>query len=329
MYSIYTIFPEQYPELLQQISSKPKHLDVIGILPDDSYTFLCVIGSRTPSPYGIEACRKIILELQGQRVVIISGLAIGIDSIAHEAALDAGLITVAFPGSGLLPEVLYPASRRGLAERIVESGGALISSFKPDQTGAPWTFPVRNRWMAGMSHAVLIIEGREGSGTMGTATYATELNRDVLIVPGSLFSDLSHGPLLLMKEGATPVTSGSEVMSELKFAEERLQKVPRSPERLAAMLAKRKKLEEMRLAGKHISSQSVPRPSGISRINLEQLDLSPEERKICELLKYESLNSTQLIEKTGLPVTTLNITISELEMKGLVAQSGGRYSLNH
>jgi predicted Rossmann fold nucleotide-binding protein DprA/Smf involved in DNA uptake len=220
-------------------------------------------------------------------------MAIGIDSIAHEAALDAGLITVAFPGSGLLHEVLYPPSRRGLAERIVTSGGALISSFKPDQMGAPWTFPVRNRWMAGMSHAVLIIEGREGSGTMGTATYATELNRNVLIVPGSMFSDLSHGPLMLMKDGATPVTSGEEVLNELGFAEDRLIKVPRSPERLAAMLAKRKKLEEMRLAGKILSGPT--KNSGVMRVNLDALSLSIEERKICELLKNGPANATELI----------------------------------
>jgi predicted Rossmann fold nucleotide-binding protein DprA/Smf involved in DNA uptake len=121
------ITPEKYPWLLQQIEPMPKFLEVAGTIPPDDQKFLCVVGSRTPSSYGIETCRKLILELHGQPVVIISGMAIGIDSIAHEAAIDAELKTVAFPGSGLSPGVLYPPSRRHLAKRIIDSGGALIS----------------------------------------------------------------------------------------------------------------------------------------------------------------------------------------------------------
>lgn len=319
------ITPEKYPWLLQQIEPMPKFLEVAGSIPPDDQKFLCVVGSRTPSSYGIETCRKLILELQGQPVVIVSGMAIGIDSIAHEAALDAGLKTVAFPGSGLSPDVLYPPSRRNLAERIIDSGGALVSSFKPDQAGAPWTFPVRNRWMAGMSHAVLIVEGMKGSGTLGTATYATELNRNVLIIPGSIYSELSYGPLLLLKEGATPVTCAAEIMDELTFTEERVAKVARSPERLAATLAEMKRKEEARLAGKMFEETRT----NASRVNLDALSLSPEERGVCECLKNGSVNATELIEKTGLTVTALNITISELEMKGLVTQNGGRYSLKN
>lgn len=298
----------------------PKFLDVAGTMPSDDNKFLCVVGSRTPSQYGIDTCRKIILELQGQPVVIVSGMAIGIDSTAHEAALEAGLKTVAFPGSGLSAETIYPASRRGLAERIVQSGGALVSSFPPEQTGAPWTFPVRNRLMAGMCHATLIVEGRQGSGTLGTATYATELNRNVLIIPGSIFSDLSYGPLLLMKEGATPVTNAEEVMAELTFTGERLKKVARSPERLAAALAEMKRKDEARMAGKIQSDTPKPRA-----IDLNAISLSPEERSICEYLKDRAVGSTELIIGTGLDISTINIAISELEMKGLVMQTSGFY----
>ncbi len=313
--------PDKYPWLLQQIHPLPKFLEVAGVIPSDDQKFLCVVGSRTPSSYGIETCRKLILELQGQPVVIISGMAIGIDSIAHEAAIDAGLKTIAFPGSGLSSGVLYPPSRRNLAERIIESSGALVSSFPPEQMGAPWTFPVRNRWMAGMSHAVLIVEGRQGSGTLGTATYATELNRNVLIVPGSIFSELSYGPLLLMKEGATPVTNAAEIMSELTFTEERVAKVARSPERLAATLAEMKRIEEARLAGK-MSGDTRPKNS---RVNLDTFSLSPEERAICDHLRNGALDSSKLIEKTGFAVSLFNVTVSELEMKGLVVNSGGIY----
>jgi DNA processing protein len=318
----YTITPEHYPELLKQIHPKPNHLDVAGTIPSDNYKFLCVVGSRTPSPYGIEACRKIILGLQGQPVVIVSGMAIGIDSIAHEAALEAGLKTIAFPGSGLSLHALYPASRRNLAEKIINSGGGLISPFPKDQTGAIWTFPIRNRLMAGISHATLIIEGRKGSGTLGTATYATELNRNVLIIPGSIFSELSYGPLLLMKEGATPVTCAEEVMNELTFSGERLAKVVRSPERLATTLGDIKKKELARLAG-----TAINKTDSLIRYDINKLSLSPEEKMIMENLKNGTLSATDLIEKTSLSTSMLNITISELEMKNLVVQEGGSYRM--
>lgn len=316
-FSTHKLYPHQYPELLKQIRPVPKSFDVAGDIPSDDHKFLCVVGSRTHSDYGKEACRKIILGLAGQPVVIVSGLAIGIDSIAHEAALDAGLKTIAFPGSGLSPKVLYPVSRRSLAARIVEAGGALMSPFLFDQTGTNWTFPVRNRLMAGMSHAVLIVEGRPGSGTLGTATYATELNRNVLIIPGSIFSDLSYGPHLLMKEGATPVTNAEEVMSELGFAEERLAKVARSPERLAATLNEINKLETKRMAGK--MAEHSP------RVDVSQLVLSDEEKTVYECLRIQPLTATDIVEKTSLPISVFNITISELEMKGLVRERGGRY----
>ncbi len=321
---IQTITPEKYPELLKQIQPKPGHLDVAGMIPSDDHLFLCVVGSRTHSPYGREACRKIILGLQGQPVVIVSGMAIGIDSLAHETALEAGLKTVAFPGSGLSPEVLYPPSRRNLAERIIASGGALISPFSKDQTGAIWTFPTRNRLMAGMSHATLIVEGRKGSGTLGTATYATELNRNVLIVPGSIFSELSYGPLMLMKEGATPVTSAEEVLEELSFSEDRLAKVARSPERLAATLADIKKHELARLAGSVTKNPVAP-----VQLDLSKFSLSPEEKIIAEHLKNGPLSATDLIEKTSWSSSLLSITISELEMKNLVFQDGGSYRMRN
>ncbi len=321
---IQTITPEKYPELLKQIQPKPSHLDVAGMIPSDDHLFLCVVGSRTHSPYGREACRKIILGLQGQPVVIVSGMAIGIDSLAHETALEAGLKTVAFPGSGLSTEVLYPPSRRNLAERIIASGGALISPFSKDQTGAIWTFPTRNRLMAGMSHATLIVEGRKGSGTLGTATYATELNRNVLIVPGSIFSELSYGPLMLMKEGATPVTSAEEVLEELSFSEDRLAKVARSPERLAATLADIKKHELARLAGSVTKNPVAP-----VQLDLSKFSLSPEEKTIAEHLKNGPLSATDLIEKTLWSSSLLSITISELEMKNLVFQDGGSYRMRN
>ncbi len=153
--------------------------------------------------------------MRGYNVTIISGLALGIDGLAHKAALKAGLKTLAVPGSGLDATVLYPRSHLQLAEEIVRNGGALLSEFKPQTQAATWTFPKRNRIMAGLSHAVLVIEAELKSGTLITSKLATEYNRDVLTMPGSIFSSTSEGPHMLIKLGATPVTASEDILRTL------------------------------------------------------------------------------------------------------------------
>lgn len=203
------------PKLLQEIPDAPKHLYVRGTLPtDDSLRYLAVVGSRKYTPYGKLVCEKIITELAGYPIVIVSGLALGIDAIAHETALRNNLITIAVPGSGLDDSVLYPASHRGLAMRILQSGGALLSELEPMTKAAPWTFPQRNRIMAGISHAVLVIEAENKSGTRITARLATEYNREVFSIPGSIFSSASEGCNALIREGATPITSARDILNE-------------------------------------------------------------------------------------------------------------------
>jgi DNA processing protein len=177
------------------------------------YKCLAVVGARRHSEYGKEACRKLIAGLKGYPVIIISGLAIGIDSIAHEAALEAELLTIAVPGSGLKEDIIYPQSKRNLSRKIVEKGGCLISEYPPDREATPWTFPERNRIMAGLADAVLIIEAEQKSGTLITARIALDYNKEVLAVPGSIFSPLSEGPHFLIGQGAVPVSS-SRILAE-------------------------------------------------------------------------------------------------------------------
>lgn len=203
---------EDYPPKLLEIPQVPHKLFIRGIMPPSDAFFLSVVGSRKYTEYGKEACRKIIIGLRGYPIVIVSGLALGIDSIAHTAALEANLTTIAFPGSGLNPEVLYPAGNYSLAKKIVERGGALISEFEPDFRATPYAFPQRNRLMAGISHATLVIEAAEKSGTLITARMALDYNRDVFIVPGSIFSQNSKGVHSLLRQGATPVTSGADIL---------------------------------------------------------------------------------------------------------------------
>ena len=206
------------PPSLREIPQPPGKLYLEGILPDPSvHTYIAVVGSRRYSSYGREACESIIAGLAGHPIVIVSGLALGIDAIAHRAAITAGLPTIAVPGSGLDRSVLYPATNRELAQEILSHGGGLLSEYEPKMRASIFTFPQRNRIMAGLSSGVLIIEAAAKSGTLITARLALEYNRNVYAVPGSIFSPSAAGPNSLLRHGATPVTSSHDLLSELGF----------------------------------------------------------------------------------------------------------------
>lgn len=222
MVDLRTIGPSEFPALLREIPDAPHSLYIRGALPPPGHTLLSVVGSRRMSSYGKDACEHLIRGLSGYPISIVSGLALGIDGIAHRAALDAGLHTVAVLGSGLHDQVLYPASHRALARAILEAGGALVSEEAPDFKPRPESFPKRNRIMAGMSHAVLVVEATLHSGTLVTARLASDYNRDVFTVPGSLFSENTEGPHLLLSLGATPVRSADDILQGLGFEEEML-----------------------------------------------------------------------------------------------------------
>lgn len=220
-YEIKILSPEEFPKALLEIPQVPEKLFVAGELPDPkNFYYLSVVGSRKYTSYGREACERIIAGLAGYPIVIVSGLAMGIDGIAHRAALDAGLHTIAVPGSGLDQSVIYPRTHLGLAKEIVENGGALLSEYEPDFKATPWSFPQRNRIMAGLSQGVLIIEAEEKSGTLITARMALDYNRNVFVVPGPIFSATSKGTNNLLRQGATPITSAKDLLEEIGFVEQ-------------------------------------------------------------------------------------------------------------
>ena len=208
---------KEFPKALLEIPQPPEELWIIGELPGEKLIYLCVVGSRKFTSYGKESCEKIIAGLKGYPIVIVSGFAMGIDTIAHKSAMRTGLKTIVFPGSGLSEKVMYPATNIRLMKEVVEKGGCLISEFEPDFKATQWSFPMRNRLMAGISKAVLIIEAEEKSGTLITARLATEYNRDVLVIPGSIASSNSKGTNKLIRAGATPVTCAEDVLEALGF----------------------------------------------------------------------------------------------------------------
>ena len=210
--------PQEFPPLLKEISDPPKQLHVRGEMPSTDCKWLAVVGSRAMTTYGKQAVRHLIEGLRGYPVVVVSGLAYGVDAEAHKAALEAGLTTVAVPGSGLDWNVLYPRANVGLAREILKAGGALLSEFKPEQRATDYTFPQRNRIMAGLSHATLVIEAKEKSGSLITAKLVTEYNRELLVVPGSIFSAESKGTHQFLRLGATAATSPEDILVALGIA---------------------------------------------------------------------------------------------------------------
>jgi DNA processing protein len=221
---IYKLKKEEFPKSLLEIPQPPKTLYIRGKLPDPNMIYLAVVGSRQHTSYGKDICKKLISGLKDYPIVIVSGLALGIDTIAHKTALDCDLTTISFPGSGLNKNVLHPKTNIKIADEIVEKGGCLISEMEPDQPASIYSFPQRNRLMAGISKAVLIIEAEERSGSLITARMALDYNRDVMAVPGSVFSSNSNGTNSLIKQGAIPITESYDILLALGFDVEKTKK---------------------------------------------------------------------------------------------------------
>lgn len=204
-----------FPKLLLEIPQPPKILNYRGILPNPSMKLLAVVGSRKYTDYGKQAVTYLIQGLRGYNIGIVSGLALGIDSLAHEAALANDLYTLAIPGGGISDPVIYPSSHKPLAKKILENGGGLLSEYAPDFTATRWSFPQRNRLVCGISQATLIIEAGEKSGSLITARLCIDSNRDLLVVPGNIFSENSKGVHQFLKLGATPVTEAKDILDVL------------------------------------------------------------------------------------------------------------------
>lgn len=212
---IITCFDENYPQELKTIYDPPILLYVKGQLPDPSFSRVAVVGSRICSLYGKTMAHAISKELAQNHVVVVSGLALGIDSSAHEGALAGGGLTVAVLGGGI--SKLYPPENKNLAERIAEKG-AVISEYPMGMMPLRQFFPMRNRIISGLSRGVLVVEAKEKSGALITANLALEEGREVFAVPGNIDSMRSRGTNSLLKQGARLVTSAEDILEELKIS---------------------------------------------------------------------------------------------------------------
>lgn len=208
---------KKYPILLKNISDPPICLYVKGNINNFDFEKLTIgiVGTRTPTIYGQQIARKFSSELTRVGFTIVSGLALGIDAIAHWECLNAGGKTIAVLGCGV--NIIYPADNRNLYYKIIEKGGLIISEFPPEQMVLKGLFIARNRIISGLSKGVIIIEGGEHSGALITAKYAAEQGRDVFAPPSPINSDMSKAPNILLKEGAKLITSVNDVFEEFNL----------------------------------------------------------------------------------------------------------------
>lgn len=209
---IYIKSPE-YPNLLKEIHSSPQRLWLAGAKLNDKEKRLTVVGTRKPSRYGQKVVEQIVKDVASSGVTIVSGLAIGIDCLAHKAALDVGGKTIAILPGGL--DNIYPPSNCKLAERIIKNGGTLISEYQKGTECFKSNFVARNRIQSGISDAVLVIEAAEKSGTLITANFALDQGRVVMAIPGNINSPVSAGTNQLIKDGATPITCAQDILESL------------------------------------------------------------------------------------------------------------------
>ncbi len=209
---INSISPQKhkYLQIITTIAKVPETLYFIGNLPTERRPTVAIVGTRKPTAYGKEVTYQLAYDLAKQGIVVISGLAHGIDGIAHRAALDAGGTTIAVLANGV--DTVYPAAHKGLADEIIKKGGAIISEYEPGIPARDFQFLARNRIVSGLADAVIVTEAATRSGTLATVNHALEQGRDVFAVPGNITSPLSAGCNALIKQGAQPLTTYEDVL---------------------------------------------------------------------------------------------------------------------
>lgn len=206
--------PDQlYPSWLREIPEAPIFIYYQGQPPPPAIFNVAVVGSRKPSVYGLQIIKYLLPHIIKKGFNIISGLARGIDTLAHQIAVNNNGKTWAVLGSGL--DNIYPQENKNLSLEIIKAGGGIISEFEPTTAPRPENFPRRNRIISGLSMAILIIEAEERSGSLITARHALEQGREVLAVPGNMLSPLSRGTNQLIQSGATPITDADDLLNTL------------------------------------------------------------------------------------------------------------------
>ena len=295
--TLLTLDDPSYPPRLKEIYDPPLILYVSGAVDALTRPGIAMVGTRHPTPYGSGMAERLACDLAAQGLVIISGMARGVDTASHRGAIAAKGKTVAVFGTGV--DVIYPKENSRLSEQIVALGGALISEFPLGTFAAPQNFPIRNRILSGMSVGVLVVEAAEYSGTRITARLALEHNRDVFAVPGNVTNKNSWGPNTLIKQGAKLVATWEDVWEDLP--------------------------QEVRLA--LTPPASAESSAGSSASLFPDDGLPPHEKRILSLLKAdEATHIDELVEKLEVEMSSSEIfaALFELELTSKIRQMPGK-----
>ena len=295
--SILTYDEQDYPEQLKEIFDPPPVLWVLGDVKQLARPAIAIVGTRHPTPYGTGMAEILARDLATRGMVILSGMARGIDTAAHKGALAAGGSTVAVWGTGV--DVIYPKENKSLAENILVSGGTIVSEYRLGTFPAPQNFPKRNRILSGISIGVLVVEAGENSGTRVTARCALEQNRDVYAVPGNVTTKNAWGPNTLIKQGAKLVATWEDVWQELP-TQVRLQ--------LEGMLG--------------FASEPQQAASIVEELPLQE----PEKIVLGELRHDEAVQLDELMEKLESRMTSSEVftALFELELSNRIKQLPGK-----
>ena len=295
--TIFSMDDLSYPPRLKEIYDPPPILRVRGNAEVLTKPGIAMVGTRHPTPYGSGMAERLACDLAAQGLVIISGMARGVDTASHRGAISAKGKTIAVFGTGV--DVIYPKENSRLSEQILALGGALISEFPLGTFAAPQNFPIRNRIISGMSLGVLVVEAAEYSGTCITARCALEQNRDVFAVPGNVTNKNSWGPNTLIKQGAKLVATWEDVWEDLP--------------------------PEVRLA---LTPPATPESPGSSSASLfPDEGLPPHEKRILSLLKAdESTHIDEIVERLESKLSSSEIfaALFELELAGKIRQMPGK-----
>jgi DNA processing protein len=281
----------EYPQSLLQIYDPPTLLYVRGDVQVLNLPSISVVGTRRPTLYGTQMAERLGREIAARGVVVVSGMARGIDAIAHQGAMTVNGRAIGVLGTGV--NVCYPKENKKLYEKVLERG-AIMSEFPLGTHPAPENFPIRNRIVAGMPLGVIVVEGAQYSGSLITARLAMEFGREVFGVPGNVTQAVSFAPNQLIRQGAKLVTNGEDVIEDLP-----------TPVRAALVQAEK--------------------PEAAQRNLLLAASLNSSEKKIYELLKSdESVHIDDIVERSGLNSSEVLATLFDLEMKGIVRQMPGK-----